>query len=283
MKSICMKTNNSKILDYLLKSFENMNIENTYISMHHFKHYHNIILHHKGKEHTAFVTYLANILAKAVITFYEKDLIADKIELNYFYFHSFEKKQIFENTIVAISDDEAALKRYQLIYSILYDYLKNTHVLFLQSCIYFLLTDYMHFLNHQIDSAVNQYLINKEYLEFVNILKLYIQSESMHSQVEHLHLIYQNKTSIIVDDQQNIISCNDNLKKAKYISDISFSSNDFALNTLLNLIPKTITIHLVDHYCDEFINTLKLIFQDQVHICKDCDICHFYRRKEIKQ
>ena len=61
------------------------------------------------------------------------------------------------------------------------------------------------------------------------------------------------------------------------MSDISFSSNDYALNTLLNLVPKKITIHLIDGYVDEFINTLKLIFQDKVQICEDCDICLLYK------
>ena len=40
---------------------------------------------------------------------------------------------------------------------------------------------------------------------------------------------------------------------AKYLSDISFSSNDIALNSLLNLLPKKIYIHLVDNKIDEFI------------------------------
>ena len=41
--------------------------------------------------------------------------------------------------------------------------------------------------------------------------------------------------------------------------------------------PRKITIHLIDGYTDEFINTLKLIFQDKVQICEDCDICLFYK------
>ena len=38
----------------------------------------------------------------------------------------------------------------------------------------FKLNKYTNFLNNQIDIAVNKFLIDKEYLEFVNILKLYI-------------------------------------------------------------------------------------------------------------
>ena len=44
MKSLCVKTNNSQVINYLLKSFENINLEDTYISIHKFKHFNNIII-----------------------------------------------------------------------------------------------------------------------------------------------------------------------------------------------------------------------------------------------
>ena len=74
----------------------------------------------------------------------------------------------------------------------------------------------------------------------------------------------------------------DKSKFKRVISDITFSSNDLALNTLLNLLPHKITIHLVDGFQDEFIETLKLIFQDKITICEDCDICNMYRYTKIK-
>ena len=63
---------------------------------------------------------------------------------------------------------------------------------------------------------------------------------------------------------------------AQYLSDISFSSNDYALNTLLTLLPRKIEIHLIG-YEDEFINTLKLIFGTKIFICTDCNICRTYK------
>ena len=47
--------------------------------------------------------------------------------------------------------------------------------------------------------------------------------------------------------------------------------------TLLNILPKKLTIHLISNYEDEFINTLRLIFENRVSICSDCDICRVYR------
>lgn len=280
MKSLCIKTNNNKIIDYLLKKFDNTSLNETYITVKEFVHYKNIILHYKDDNVLLFINILANILTKCIIQFYEKNLINNFINLNYFYFSKLEKDKISSNTLELINNSEDSNTKYDLINNTLFKYINEHHSLYLNGFINFRLQDYLEFLNTKIDFAVNKFLIDKEYLEFINILKLYINSESIHSKTNHLHLIYKDKDSIIINDNKEIISCNENITKAKYISDISFSSNDLALNTLLNLLPKKITIHLTDGYVDEFINTLKLIFQERVIICEDCDICNMYRSKK---
>lgn len=280
MKSICVKTNNIDIINYLQKSFENINLNDTYISIKKFKHFNNIIIHHKGNETTKFYNCISNCITKAIIKFYEENLIYRNISFNYFYFNLHEKKNILENALNSINENENSKLRYDYINNEIFKTITIKHSIYLQGFINFNLLNYDEFLNNQIDASVNKFLIDKEYLEFVNILKLYIKSEAENSKTEHLHLIYQNKISIITDDNQNIISYNDNITKAKYVSDISFSSNDLALNTLLNIIPKSITIHLVDGYADEFINTLKLIFGEKAKICEACDICTMYKKKQ---
>lgn len=282
MKSLCIKTNNQKIIHYLLKELEETNIDNTYISVKDFHHFSNIILHYKGDYHTVFINTISNLLTKTIILFYEKDLIKDFVHFNYFYFNGMEQNKIMHNALELLNEYESLNTKYDFINNELFTYLLNHHSLPLNGFIHFRLSHYLNFINEKIDVAVNQFLIDKEYLEFVNILRLYINSESINSYTEHLHLIYKDKDSIIINDKKEIISCNDNLTKAKYISDISFSSNDLALNTLLNLLPKKITVHLIDGYQDEFINTLQLIFQDKVIICEDCNICSMYRYQKIK-
>lgn len=282
MKSLCIKTNNNKITDYLLKDFENLNIDDTYITFKNFKHFSNLIIHYKSDNITSFINSISNIITKVIILFFEKDLITDFINLNYFYFNHLERNKILNISLELLNDIDNINKKYDFINNSLYEHISKHHSLYLSGFVNFRLSNYLEFINEKIDFAVNKFLIDKEYLEFVNILRLYIKSESLESNTPHLHLIYKNKSSIIINDAKEIISCNDNLFKAKYVSDISFSSNDLALNTLLNLLPKKITIHLIDGYPDEFINTLKLIFQDKIFICEDCDICNIYKQKQAK-
>ena len=56
------------------------------------------------------------------------------------------------------------------------------------------------------------------------------------------------------------------------LSASAFSSSDMILNTLLNLLPKRIFIHLEDvDDEDEFVCTLEAIFEGRIVVCWDVD------------
>lgn len=85
--------------------------------------------------------------------------------------------------------------------------------------------------------------------------------------------------SILLDENKNVIKIDDHIFDAKYLSDISFSSNDYALNTLLTLVPNKIHIHLLENTPDDFINTLKLVFENRIELCMNCKLCNLYKQK----
>lgn len=154
-------------------------------------------------------------------------------------------------------------------------FLTENKNIILDGFVHFRLSKYMQILDETIDLAVDKFLIEREYNEFISLLKLYISSKDSNSSI--VHLIYDKSESILLDEYKNLIKTDNNIFTAKYLSDISFSSNDYALNTLLNLIPEKLYIHLIDSVEDEFIHTLKLIFENRVFVCKDCPICNIYQ------
>ena len=79
-----------------------------------------------------------------------------------------------------------------------------------------------------------------------------------------------------IDENKNPIIIDDTIFNAKYLSDITFSSHDYILNTLLTLLPQKIFIHLIDPTLDEFINTLQLVFEGRIEFCTECPICKLY-------
>ncbi len=276
MNSLCIKNNNIKIIDYLLKKIENSGIEEIYYSSNKFKIYNNIIIHNKGNNISDFYNLICNIFVQMVIEFYEKKLIKEIINFNYFYFEEYEKNKIFENCINILEtiEKEDNNKKEKLIYDETLKYIKENKAMILDGFIRFRLKEYIKYIDNIVDDGVNKYIIDKEYTEFINLLKVYIESKD--SEIDLIHLIYINRESILLDKNKNFISITENIFNEKYLSDISFSSNDFALNTLLTLLPKKIEIHLIEKE-DEFINTLKSIFEGRIQVCSDCNICRTYK------
>lgn len=272
MKSFCFKTNNTQILNYLLNRIQEIDFENLIYSQNQFKIYKNITIHYMGKNNNKFYDFLTELIGEVVIEFYEEKMLKQLINYNYFYFDEYEKNKILENCMQLIETEVYTAKL--LNNKNIKEYVKENKAMILDGFVYFRLRAYLEYLDEVVDSGVNQFVIEKEYREFISLLRVYVESKV--PEYNLLHLIYINGESILLDEKRNIVSVSENIYNAKYLSDISFSSNDFALNTLLCLLPRRIEIHLIDDE-DEFINTLKLIFEGRVTICKDCDICKTYK------
>ena len=272
MKSFCFKTNNTQVLNYLLNRIQEIDFENLIYSQNQFKIYKNITIHYRGNNNNKFYNFLTELIGEVVIEFYEEKILKQLINYNYFYFDEYEKNKILENCMQLIEPEMYNTKL--LDNKNIKEYVKENKAMILDGFVYFRLRAYLEYLDEVVDSGVNQFIIEKEYREFISLLRVYVESKV--PEYNLLHLIYINGESILLDEKRNIVSVSENIYNAKYLSDISFSSNDFALNTLLCLLPKRIEIHLIDEE-DEFINTLKLIFEGRVTICKDCDICKTYK------
>ena len=282
MKSICIKTNNTDLIDYISNSFIDGSIDDVCYSCNKFKLYENIIIHYLGKDDELFFSTIATTLSCLVIDFFEDSIINRQILNNYFYFDTTERTEIYNSCLELLSDNDnfTLCDRQNILFNDFYDYISSNKNIVLNGFINFRIKDYINIIDDVIDTAVNNFIIEREYWEFISILRLYINSQL--PTMDCLHLIYTKTQCILTDNDKNIIDTNNDIFNSKFLSDISFSENDFALNSLLNILPQRIYIHLVNRNADEFINTIQLIFENRVIICNNCDICNIYKIKNFK-
>lgn len=278
MKSLCIKTNNSNLLKYLLNEFNDLDIPDVCFSSKEFKHYKNVIIHYTGNSKDLFLDKISYILSLLVIDELEESFLKQSISHDYFYFNIHEQEKILNICFDIMSCDFSNIfdKKFKVLYKIFYNFISNNNVLYLTGFIKFRGKKYFEILDNIIAEAVNSYIIEKEYFEFISLLQLYINSQP--PQTELIHVIYSNSNTILLDSNKEIINVSHDNLKSKYLSDISFSNNDYTLNALLTLLPKDIYIHLLVPYIDDFINTLQNIFKNRIHICTNCNICNIYKK-----
>ena len=105
MKSLCIKTNNSNLLDYLLNELKFLDIDDVYFSCNQFKNYKNIIIHYTGSDIDIFLDKVSSILSFLVIDELEETLFKRLLNQNYFYFNFSDKNKILQLCFDIITDD----------------------------------------------------------------------------------------------------------------------------------------------------------------------------------
>ena len=268
-KSFCIKNNNDKVIHELISQIENINLDDICISNKKFAIYENVIVHYLGNNNDLFMKYFAKAITTVIIHLYQKFMLCKIINDNYFYFFDYEKKEILNICIDNINDLNLE-DQFNSIYDECFLYINENKSMILDGFVRFRLYKYTKLLDELVNFSVNKYLVQREYYEFVRLLKEYISTNDPNCSV--IHLIYSKTNVVLLNENKILIPIENNISNVKYLSDISFSKNDYCLNTLLNLLPSKIIMHILSTE-DEFIETIKLIFSDRITICHSCELC----------
>jgi putative sporulation protein YtxC len=256
---------------------------NVSFSCNEFKLYKNIIIHYTGIDTELFYNKLATILSYLVIDNFENNIIKNILLSNYFYFDNTESSKILDICEENLCDEEFSFQNRQMaLFDAFFNYITTHHSIVLSGFINFRLFNYRNLLENLVNLSVNEFIIEREYLEFISLVKLYVNSQP--PCFGTVHIVYLDSGTFLLDENMAVISVDKNDLNAKFLSDVSFSDNDYILNTLLNLLPIKIFVHISSSSINlDFINTLDLIFDNRLEICTDCNICNLYKNLNIKQ
>lgn len=252
------------MINYLLDELDHLNLKCVCYSLCHFKHYNNIVIHYKGDNCKLFIEKVSTMLTYLIIFKMEKNLLNQLLSQNYFYFSLSERAKILDLSCELITEDNSNNfeNKFKMIYDEIYNHLVSNKSLFLTGFIYFRLKDYIELLNDCVSEAVNNFIIEKEYSDFISLLKLYINSQYPNCDI--VYIVYSDSNCLLFDEQKNIIDIRNLGLNNKYLSDISFSDNDYMLNALLTLLPKKIVVYTDKENKTEFLTTLKKIFENRI-------------------
>ena len=160
MKTVCLKTNNEKILEYLNIELEKLCWEDIVISLNEFKKYKNIVVHYYGKNERKFLLEFSQILSKMIERFFEKNILEKIINDNYFYFDEYEKDLILKISEKIIEIQESSFEyKNEILKGLIYEYYLDNKYMILEGFVMFRMKQYLEILDYVVDTSVTNYVI----------------------------------------------------------------------------------------------------------------------------
>lgn len=159
MKSICLKTINEDIIEYLITQLEALPI-NICISNYRFKTFDNLIIHYLDDEYIdEFYEIISIIIKNTIEKFFEIETLNKIVEKNYFYLSSIERKYIIEisKKVLELPDEKIGGKN-TILKKLIKQYLLENKKIVLEGFVNFRIKQYKELLDRIVEVSVFSYL-----------------------------------------------------------------------------------------------------------------------------
>lgn len=220
--------------------------------------------------------YVARMLAEHILDKEEKTLIKKIVNRNYYYFGEQERAAICDIAVKLLDNegynDFGHTVRLNRILANLQAYFDIHHELVLNGFIAFRLKDYRDRLGEIVDKAVDEYMMDMEYKEFVRVLRYFVDVQE--TQVDEAHIVLGDGDTFKIRDARGRSIHNQYLETLMIKSD-EINYEDLLISALITIAPRTITLHFasVSGKAPAVVETIKNVFAGRVAVCRGCKLC----------
>ncbi len=211
---------------------------------------------------------LYKILAKNILNEFSKKVLVRIINKNCDYFAKADKYEVWKMSMRRLLDDEYEnnseyLYRIDFIESKLEEFFSTSKSVSIEGFVNFRLKELEEDLEDVVEECVREYLLEREYMEFINMLKYFVSMQS--SKYLTMEIIYGNNILIYGDGKDITDECFADFQKE--INCIDTNTDDFILNSVICIAPKKVTVvQREKRINDEIKKTLLGIFGDKINI-----------------
>lgn len=219
---------------------------------------------------------VAEILTDYVIENEEENLLKMLILSDYPFLNYSEKKKIFIASTWIIKNNEndflrmlILLKRRFLIKQNILDYLKENSSINIKGFTNFRLVAYKKMLYELIQKVIEDYKVQEEYKEFINMLKYFVETQK--NRCKKLHIVFEENGEYTLLNENNFDiteKCFEEFLETKEQNNLN--NEDVLISSLITLAPKKLFLHFEsDNYNKKIVNTISQIFENKVYISSE--------------
>lgn len=236
-------------------------------------------------------TYISNALADYIIRQYEERLLSRIINANFCYFNAAEKKEILSRALNIIRNEDKTflnslfqIRRRNVIFRRLMDYFDNANNIIIDGFVNFRLKEYIKDLEDVVDKAVDDFLTDREYREFIRLLRYFVDIQEPKIDTVHVIVGYDDRYMLLDGSKKEIT----NECIQEYVNEISegeINYDDLLVSSLITFAPRKIVIHCMGQFRNkELLETIKNVFSGRIVICHGCNLCsHEFSKSETKK
>jgi putative sporulation protein YtxC len=125
-----------------------------------------------------------------------------------------------------------------------------------------------------VEKIVEEYMIEKEYNEFISLLKYFVEIQESKIEKIDLYIGIRGDSYILRDEFGNdmLSALLNEICENKDIAEVS--KDDLVISGLITMCPNKIVIHSVNRCKNkELINTIEKVFENRVYYCNGCNEC----------
>ncbi|MBE7063628.1 MAG: hypothetical protein E7390_07605 [Ruminococcaceae bacterium] len=224
---------------------------------------------------------LALQLADMITREYEEKSLSSYIDAAHPYFLPGERQHILHSARLAVQKQSPA-KRAHYIENRLYSFLEESEVLSLEGFLNFRLKEYKELLKNAALTAVDVYLAEREYDEFITLLRYFVNTQPAGEPVLHVVTEENGRFRLLNRAGEDVRAL---CEEAARTGDAAgLTEEDILLSTLITVAPRTITFHRAQWLQNvQLLETVMKVFPGRVHICENCPLCEKNVEFEKKQ
>ncbi|WP_271628543.1 putative sporulation protein YtxC [Caldicellulosiruptor sp. DIB 104C] len=218
--------------------------------------------------------FIAAALCNVIIDYTKEKLICKLVDENYYFLDGIEKEKIlFESRKrmdEIVESSGFSNIRYEIIKKVL-DFLDYNFEFNFEGFLTFRLKEYLKIINNIIEDAASKYFLEREYIQFINLLKYFLDLQNTKIDLVHIvpdeeaYILYDKELKEIKDEFFEMLSRN--LK-------LNLSKEDILLSRLISLSPQQVIFHR--HYSSnlsqDILEILSLVFEQRIRFCDECEI-----------
>ncbi|HEY8392619.1 MAG TPA: putative sporulation protein YtxC [Capillibacterium sp.] len=220
------------------------------------------------KEEDTFRQNLTLVVTNLLLGEVSQNLLRRMIRIDHPYLTSAEAELLSRKVLSSLTAGEK--KRIERVQKEVSAFLSENNAIFLEGFFRFRLKDYFSELKENLEEAIDQLLADKEYQEFIKLLRYFVEIQE--PKIPEVHVLFYSKEKFrLLDEEEKPLEQEYLLKVLGDLKDEGLKYEDLLLSALITLSPERIILHHSEK--TNIVNTIVNVFAGRVTFCRDCELC----------